>query len=294
MNSADVAAILKKHEGERGELISILEEIQKKYGYLPEAALRAVSERTGRSLTETYGVATFYRSFSLQPRGKHIISVCLGTACHVRGAPMIAEEFQRQLGISAGETTRDKEFTLETVNCLGACALGPIVVIDGHYFSNVGTAKVKRILNKAQVGLDKVQVATDRRVFPIEVSCPRCNHSLMDATHPVDGHPSIRVTVSFGQKHGWLRLSSLYGSYAVESEYEIPMDTVLNFFCPHCHTELVGAWNCPDCGAPMIPMIVRGGGMIQVCSRRGCKSHMLDIAETDSQSYGDDSTSSDK
>ena len=294
MNSADVAAILKKHEGERGELISILEELQKKYGYLPEAALRAVSERTGRSLTEIYGVATFYRSFSLQPRGKHIISVCLGTACHVRGGPNVAKQFERELGICPGETTLDKEFTLETVNCLGACALGPVVVVDGHYFSNISTAKVKHILKKARVGLDKVKIATDQRIFPVDVSCPRCNHTLMDPTYSIDDHPSIRVTVSFGQKHGWLRLSSLYGSYAIESEYEIPMDTMLNFFCPHCHTELVGAWNCPDCGAPMVPMVVRGGGMIQVCTRRGCKSHMLDIAETDSQSYDDDSTSSDK
>lgn len=294
MNAADVTAILKKHEGERGELISILEEIQRKYGYLPEEALRKVSEITGRSLTEIYGVATFYRSFSLQPRGKHIISVCLGTACHVRGGPMIAEEFERQLGISAGETTGDREFTLETVNCLGACALGPVVVVDGRYFSSVSTAKVKHILRKARVGLGEVKIATDQRIFPLEVSCPRCNHTLMDPTYSIDGQPSIRVTVSFRQKHGWLRLSSLYGSYTIESEYDIPMDTLVNFFCPHCHAELIGAWNCPDCGAPMVPMVVRGGGMIQVCSRRGCRSHMLDVVRAGPQSHDDDFISSDK
>jgi len=131
-------------------LISILEEIQERYGYLPEMALRAVAKAAGRSLVDVYGVATFYRSFSLRPRGRHLISVCLGTACHVRGAPMTLEEFERQLGVRAGETTEDGEFTLETVNCLGACALGPIVVVDDRYFSNVRTAKAKEILRKVR------------------------------------------------------------------------------------------------------------------------------------------------
>ena len=282
MNGKDVSRILEKHKGKRGELISILEDIQNKYGYLPREALRGVAEETGYSMTEIYGVATFYRSFSLEPRGEHLVSVCLGTACHVRGGPMIAEEFERELSISPGETTPDKQFTLETVNCVGACALGPIVVVDGHYFSNVTTVGVKKILKKARSGLDKVQVETDRRVFPITVSCPHCNHSLMDTGHTIDGHPAIRVTVSFGQEHGWLRLSSLYGSQAVEAEHEIPMDTVANVFCPYCHAELAGAWNCPDCGAPMIPMIVKGGGIAQICSRKGCKSHMLDLEREES------------
>jgi NADH:ubiquinone oxidoreductase subunit E len=152
-----VLAILDKHNQDGHGLIAVLEGIQREYGYLPEKALRTVGERTGRSLVDIYGVATFYRSFSLQPRGKHLISACLGTACHVRGAARIVEEFERQLRIKAGETTPDKQFTLETVNCLGACALGPIVVIDGHYFSNVDTAGVKRILNKARAGLPQVE-----------------------------------------------------------------------------------------------------------------------------------------
>ncbi|MBM4040967.1 MAG: NAD(P)H-dependent oxidoreductase subunit E [Planctomycetes bacterium] len=131
-------------------LISILEEIQEQYGYLPERALRAVAETTGRSLVDVYGVATFYRAFSLRPRGKHLVSVCLGTACHVRGAPVTLGEFERQLGVKAGETTEDGEFTLETVNCLGACALGPIVVVDGRYFSNVRTAKAREIIRRVR------------------------------------------------------------------------------------------------------------------------------------------------
>lgn len=277
MNQDEILGILHKHDGHGGGLISILEDIQAKYRYLPADAMRIVADETGRSLVDVYGVATFYKSFSLKPRGRHLCSVCMGTACHVRQAPIIAGEFERQLGTRAGGTTADNEFTLETVNCLGACALGPIVVVDGHYFSNVNTARVKRIINKARDGLDKVKVEGDRRIFPVSVSCSRCNHSLMDVDHPIDGAPSVRVTASFERKHGWLRLSSLYGSHSLECEYEIPMNQVVDFFCPHCHAELKGASDCPDCGAPMISMIVRGGGIVQICSRRGCRGHMLTV-----------------
>jgi len=278
MNPADVTSILEKHEGERGSIISILEDIQAQYSYLPESALRIVSERTGHSLVDIYGVATFYRAFSLQPRGRHLISACLGTACHVRGAPGIAKGLARELGIKPGETTPDKEFTFETVNCLGACALGPIVVADGHYFSNVKPSDLRKIIEKTKEGLDKVEIKTDKRIFPVEVGCPRCNHSLMDKNHLIDDYPSIKVTASFGQNHGWLILSSLYGSYNTSCEYEIPEKAVVNFFCPHCHAELIGGVDCVDCGAPMVPMIVRGGGLVQICSRRGCKNHMLDLS----------------
>ena len=277
MNEEHVLKILKKHEEQEGGLISILEDIQTKYRHLPEDALRIVAEKTGRPLTDVYGVATFYKSFSLKPRGKHLVSVCLGTACHVRRAPAVAKEFERQLGISPGDTTDDELFTLETVNCLGACALGPIVVVDGHYFSKVTPGRVKRIIDKALAGLDEIDVESDERIFPVEVRCPRCNHSLMDSDHPIDGQPSIRLTASFGRHHCWIRLSSLYGSYHIESKFEIPDDTVVHCFCPHCHADLITGWNCAVCGAPMIPMLIHGGGMIQVCSRRGCREHMLDV-----------------
>ncbi|MBI1747333.1 MAG: NAD(P)H-dependent oxidoreductase subunit E [Acidobacteria bacterium] len=278
MSTENVSAIVEKHSGARGALIAILQDIQSRYGYLPADALKIVAGQTGRTLVDIYGVATFYRAFRLKPRGKHLCSVCLGTACHVRGGPIIAEEFGRVLGSRAGETTADLEFTLETVNCLGACALGPIVVVDGHYFSNVSPVKVKEIVDQARAGLDRVEIKSDQRIFPVEVSCPRCNHGLMDTGHLVDGYPSIRATLSFGREHGWLRLSSLYGSFNLESEYEIPLDTVVNFFCPHCHAELSGALSCPECAAPMVPMIVRGGGIVQICSRRGCKGHLLDLS----------------
>lgn len=277
MNPDSILGIIDQQSVDRGGFIAILEAIQARYGYLPADVLKAVAEQTGRSLVDIYGVATFYRSFSLKMRGKHLCSVCLGTACHVRGGVVIAEEFGRQLGIKPGQTTTDREFTLETVNCLGACALGPIVVVDGHYFSNVSPVKVHEILEKARAGLDKVEIHSDQRIFPVEVSCSRCNHSLMDSSQPVDGYPSIHVTMSFGREHGWLRLSCLYGSYTTEWEHEVPMDVLVNLFCPHCHAELVGASKCPECSAPMVPMIVRGGGIVQICSRRGCKGHMLDL-----------------
>lgn len=279
MNPEHILKIIEDHsDGNQKGLISILEEIQAKYSYLSEEVLKIVAKKLNCSLVDIYGVATFYKAFSLTPRGKHLISVCLGTACHVRGGERIASEFQRQLGINSGETTSDKEITLETVNCLGACALGPIVVVDGQYFSKVILQKVKSIIHKARVGLDHIDIRSDERIFPVEVSCPRCNHSLMDKNKYIDGYPSIRVTVSFNQKHGWLRLSCLYGSFSVDHEYDIPVEEVVNFFCPHCHAELRSSSNCMECGAPMVPLLVRGGGgLVQICSRRGCKGHMLDL-----------------
>ncbi|MCX5908149.1 MAG: NAD(P)H-dependent oxidoreductase subunit E [Deltaproteobacteria bacterium] len=278
MNPEHIRNIVKKHTG-RGGLITILKEIQEMYSYLPEEALQLVAKTTGQPLVEIYAVATFYKLFSMKPRGKHLVFACSGTACHVRGGPTIAEEIQKQLAIRAGETTPDGEITFETVNCLGACALGPIVVVDGHYFSSVTRPWVKEILHKTRVGLDRVDIMTDERIFPVEVSCPHCNHSLMDRTHRIDGYPSIRVTVSFGGTHGWLRLSCLYGSFSVDFEYPVPNDPVVNFFCPHCHAELIGSTHCDRCGAPFVPMLVRGGGgMVQICSRRGCKGHLLDLS----------------
>jgi NADH-quinone oxidoreductase subunit E len=277
MNSDHVETPARKTDGNHGGLIAILERLQATYGYLPEEKLREIARETGRSLVDVYGVATFSKAFSLKPRGKHLTSVCLGTACHVQGGPRIAEAFQKELRIESGETTPDREFSLETVNCLGACALGPVVVVDGHYFSKVRTSMVKEIIERASTGLDVIEVETDQRIFPVEVSCARCNHSLMDPQHVIDGHPSIRATVSFGNKHGWLALSSLYGSYKVASEYEIPIDEVVHVFCPHCHAELIGGGRCGDCGAPMVPMIVRSGGVVQICARRGCRGHMLDL-----------------
>ena len=277
MRSDDVVAILDKHKSDGGGLISILEEIQAKYSYLPKEAIKLVAQKTGKSLIDIYGVATFFRAFSLKPRGKHLVSVCLGTACHVRNAPSIAQEVQQQLGINSGQTTPDREFTLETVNCLGACALGPVVVVDGRYFPHMTPGRVRPILDRARIGYDTTESKEDQRIFPLEVNCPRCNHSLIDRSHKIDGFPSIRITVSYGNLYGWLRLSSLYGRPPIKYEQVIPRGAVVNFFCPYCHGELASASNCYECGAAMVPMIVRSGGVVQICSRRGCEGHMLDL-----------------
>jgi len=260
-----------------GLLIGVLEDIQKHFNYLPEDALREVSQQMNTPLRDVYGVATFYKAFSLEPRGEHLVSVCMGTACHVRNAPAIAEEFERQLKIKAGETSSDKLFSFETVNCLGACALGPIVVIDGKYYSNVKTTQVKNIIKETKEGKKAVSVKDDKCVIPITVSCPQCNHSLMDESYLMDDFPSIKLTISYGKHHGWVRISSVYGSYKNEFEHERPLGTVANYFCPHCHAELIGGSPCPECSTTMVPLIVQGGGIVQICPLRGCQGHKLDV-----------------
>lgn len=280
MNTEQITQIIEKSRGKYGGLISILEEIQHESGYLSEDELRTVAEQTGCSLVDVYGVATFYKAFRLKPRGKHLITACQGTACHVRGAPDIVREIKSSLGIGEGETTSDKEFTFETVNCLGTCALGPIVVIDGRYFSRVTTSMVPELIAEAREGFDRCDITQDPRVFPLEVACPFCDQSLMDRDTEIDGHPSIKITVSAGHKHGWLRLSCLYGSHNMSSEHEITHNVVLECSCPQCHRELIGIVGCPECGTLMITMLVCGGGMLHACPRRGCEGHMLDVNDT--------------
>jgi NADH-quinone oxidoreductase subunit E len=140
-----VDAIIEKYKRDKGFLVSILQDIQAEYNYLPKEALFDVSDSLGIPVSQVYGVATFYRAFSLIPRGRHLIQVCLGTACHVRGAPKVLESMERKLKIKAGETTADKEYTLTTVNCLGACALGPVVVIDQEYHGQMNQSKSDKL-----------------------------------------------------------------------------------------------------------------------------------------------------
>ena len=239
-----IEKILANHLDKQGSIIAILEDIQNRYRYLPEDALRIVARLTGRNLVDIYGVATFYKAFSLKPRGKHLVSVCLGTARHVRGAQGIAEEFMQQIDIKPGETTLDREITFETVNCLGACALGPTVVVDGHYFPHVGKNQVKEIIATTRDGLGKIDVKGDPRMFPFHASCPTCKKNLMDPDHQIDGHPSIQCDISFDGKKGWLRLSSLYGSHAIALEHDIPLNELSRFYCPHCQNEMPSYSNC--------------------------------------------------
>lgn len=145
-----VAGILASN-GKNGSLINVLEDIQAEFRYLPKEALILVSERMGVPLSQVYSVATFYNAFSLKPSGEHTICVCTGTACHVRGAVHVLQRLQTKLGIQPGETTRDRVFTLETGNCLGACALGPVVVLDGEYEGNMTTKKVDKLLKRTIV-----------------------------------------------------------------------------------------------------------------------------------------------
>ncbi len=141
-----VTSILDNYQREEGMLVSMLQDIQAEYNYLPREALAQVSQGLDVALSQVYSVATFFKAFSLKPRGRHIINVCLGTACHVRGAVRILEEMERKLGIKPGETTEDLKYTLETVNCVGACALGPIVIVDGEYSGQMKSNKVKPLL----------------------------------------------------------------------------------------------------------------------------------------------------
>ncbi len=130
-------------------IIQLLVEIEDKYNFLPLEALKELSIKEKIPLSKIYSIATFYGAFSLTPRGKHVCTVCMGTACHVRGAHAVLARLEDKLNIKAGSTTEDKEFTLETVNCLGACALAPIVVIDGEYHGQVTVSKVNNLIDKA-------------------------------------------------------------------------------------------------------------------------------------------------
>ena len=143
-----VCEIVNKYESRHDSLIPMLQDIQSEYNYLPEVALRVLAEELNLPLIRIYALATFFKAFSLTPRGKHSVSVCLGTACHVRRAPAVLDELERRLGVEPGETTEDMQYTLNTVNCVGACALGPIVVVDGEYHGQMSPGKVKKILKK--------------------------------------------------------------------------------------------------------------------------------------------------
>jgi len=146
----DIHAIIDQEARRGGSLIAALEEIQTRYRYLPPEALILASERLGVPLSQAYGVATFYNAFSLKPKGRHCLNVCMGTACHVRGSPQVLDRLETKLGIRPGDTTRDRLFTLETVNCLGACALGPIVVTDGEYSGQMTPQKADTLLKRIQ------------------------------------------------------------------------------------------------------------------------------------------------
>ncbi|MBI5119147.1 NAD(P)H-dependent oxidoreductase subunit E [Candidatus Poribacteria bacterium] len=140
--------VVRKYRGKPGALIPVLEEVQSITGYLPESMQRRVAKGLGIPLSQVYGVVTFYSFFTMTPRGKHQVRVCLGTACHVRGAKRVLEEMERKLGIEPGGCTDDRQFSLDLVRCVGACGLGPVVVVDEETHKQVKVAKLDAIVDK--------------------------------------------------------------------------------------------------------------------------------------------------
>jgi len=141
-----VDTLIDGYVDKKEELISLLQDVQAEFNYLPQDVLIRISQKLDIPLSQVFSVATFFKAFSLKPRGRHLVTVCLGTACHVRGGQRLVDKMERDYGVKAGETTEDMRFTLETVNCLGCCALGPVVVVDGKYESQMNADKLDRVL----------------------------------------------------------------------------------------------------------------------------------------------------
>lgn len=152
-DQTEFEGIIQQHPQEKRSLIPILQDLQAKYNYLPPVALNMVSQTLDVPLIDIISVASFYNAFSLEPKGEHQITVCMGTACHVRGAPKILEEFEKNLKIQAGKTREDGKFSLDTVACLGCCAIGPVVVVDKEYHAQTTirhASKITRMIEKEE------------------------------------------------------------------------------------------------------------------------------------------------
>jgi len=144
----ELLSCINAHRGEQGALMPVLHEAQNIYGYLPAEIQTVIAEELGVSLAEVYGVATFYSRFSLQPKGKHQISVCLGTACYVKGSDKVLEAIEHELRIKCGECTPDKKFSIDSCRCVGACGLAPVMIVDGEVYGKLTARDVKGILDK--------------------------------------------------------------------------------------------------------------------------------------------------
>lgn len=144
---AKLDAIIEKHRGRPGALIPVLEEAQLVLEYLPVSAQKRVAEGLNLPLAQVFGVVTFYSFFTMKPKGRHTVRVCLGTACYVRGGKSLVDTISREYKVKEGDTTADRRFTLETVRCLGACGLGPVIVVDENVHGRVKPAKTKSILD---------------------------------------------------------------------------------------------------------------------------------------------------
>ena len=147
----EVDEIVAKYQADKSALIQVLIEVQRQKRWLSRETLRQVSERLGVSLTQIYHIATFYKAFSLTPRGRHSVTVCLGTACQVRGAPRLMDNITQTLKIEAGETSHDEQFSLDTARCLGCCAIGPVMVVDGEYYGKPSRKEVEQVISAKEI-----------------------------------------------------------------------------------------------------------------------------------------------
>jgi len=148
MEGSKIDGIIRQYGGRESAILAILQDIQAEEKYLPKETLEYVSQRMQIPLGQVFRIATFYNALSLKPRGRHKIDVCLGTACHVRGGERILNKLERDLGVSVGETTKDKRFTLEAVHCVGCCSLGPVAVVDGDVYGRLSQDKVPGLLKE--------------------------------------------------------------------------------------------------------------------------------------------------
>ena len=149
-NAEKVEGLIESYVGKKEQLISLLQDVQAEFNYIPQDVLVRISQKLEIPLSQVFSVATFFQAFSLKPRGRHTITVCLGTACHIKGGQRLVDKMERDYNLKPGETTEDMRFSLETANCLGCCALGPVMVIDGKYESKVIPDKLDKILKKYQ------------------------------------------------------------------------------------------------------------------------------------------------
>ncbi|MBK5133399.1 NADH-quinone oxidoreductase subunit NuoE [Candidatus Bathyarchaeota archaeon] len=138
--------IINMYKNKDGILIQLLLDVQRELSWIPYEAIKRISEKLKIPVSQIYRVASFYTGISLKPRGRHLVRVCVGTACYVRGGTRILDSMENKLKIKSGETTNDKTFSLETVNCLGCCALGPVIEIDGQYFGKLNSEKIDKLL----------------------------------------------------------------------------------------------------------------------------------------------------
>jgi NADH-quinone oxidoreductase subunit E len=161
-----VQAIIGRYEGDPGMLIPIMQDLQAEYGYLPPEELKRLSQDLGVPLTRVYGVAMFYASFRLVPKGRHEVTLCMGTVCYLKGAPRISEAICTEYGIQPGGTTADRLFTLQAVNCVGACALAPVMIVDGKYYDGVTPDSALDALREMDVAAQEPEAVEPPRPAP--------------------------------------------------------------------------------------------------------------------------------